>query len=408
MTLRNNRPGSAAYRALILLLMLAPSIAWTQANTLAPAPLPPAAQDAVNKGIIAAKVPDYLLAIRFFQEARKIAPQAAVIYLNLGLAESKIPSRELRAMAWFGAYLAASPNAANAAAVKAEIEALSVRSQSNVSRLITAAQDAAGQIPGSERERMFSDAPDTIIGLWASIGNFEAALQSATTFKDPYYKNWIERSVAVLQAKAGDPEGAAKTFVVALRTLDLIKDSKEKQTALHQFASTQAEAGDVAGAIQTTNRVKDPSTKYHPQSLIAMAQAEAGNSAGARETLAALRDTANRAGDPWKDYYKADVAKVEARINARSGAELNAQSAVIGPTADSPVTVSDWLKTLDDDNVKSPCPLNTLPFLDLAGHLNSLPPADDPPQIMHGLRITIERIVKAQNTIAGMLKRQTR
>src|SRR6266699_1493919 len=73
------------------------------AQTNAPAPLPAAAQEALNKGIIAAKVPDYLLAIRYFEEARKLAPQAPVIFMNLGLAESKIPGRELRAIAWFGA-----------------------------------------------------------------------------------------------------------------------------------------------------------------------------------------------------------------------------------------------------------------------------------------------------------------
>src|ERR1700694_2138823 len=76
-------------------------------------PFPPAAQEALNKGIIAAKLPDYLLAIHYFEEARKIATKAPVIYLNMGLAESRIPGRELRAIAWFGAYLAANHDAPN-------------------------------------------------------------------------------------------------------------------------------------------------------------------------------------------------------------------------------------------------------------------------------------------------------
>ena len=88
------------------------------AQTTAPTALPPAAQEALNKGIIAAKVPDYPLAIRYFEEARKLAPAAPVIFMNLGIAESKMPGRELRAIAWFGAYLAAVPDAPNAAAVK--------------------------------------------------------------------------------------------------------------------------------------------------------------------------------------------------------------------------------------------------------------------------------------------------
>ena len=47
------------------------------AQTNVPAALPPAAQEALGKGIIAAKVPDYPLAIRYFEEARKLAPAAA-------------------------------------------------------------------------------------------------------------------------------------------------------------------------------------------------------------------------------------------------------------------------------------------------------------------------------------------
>lgn len=55
--------------------------------------LPPAAQEAINKGIVAARIPDYSLAVTYFQEARKTAPQSAEIFFNLGLAESNIPGR---------------------------------------------------------------------------------------------------------------------------------------------------------------------------------------------------------------------------------------------------------------------------------------------------------------------------
>ena len=82
-----------------------------QAQTAAQQPLPPAAQADLDKGIIAAKVPDYALAIHYFEDARKLAPLAPIVFMNLGIAESKMPGRELRAMAWFGTYLAAYPGA---------------------------------------------------------------------------------------------------------------------------------------------------------------------------------------------------------------------------------------------------------------------------------------------------------
>src|SRR5258708_27678135 len=146
MTSRKRRSGFQwVCAALIFVFVIATNAGWGQAA--APAPLPSAAQEALNKGIIAAKVPDYLLAIRCFAEARKLAPAAPVIFMNLGIAESKMPGRELRAIAWFGAYLAATPDAPNAAAVKEQISVLEVRNQSNVLRFLKTVQVAADQIP---------------------------------------------------------------------------------------------------------------------------------------------------------------------------------------------------------------------------------------------------------------------
>jgi hypothetical protein len=59
---------------LLFFLVVVPSVGWGQANAPAPASLPPAAQEALDKGVIAAKVPDYPLAIRYFEDARKLAP----------------------------------------------------------------------------------------------------------------------------------------------------------------------------------------------------------------------------------------------------------------------------------------------------------------------------------------------
>src|SRR5690348_16990201 len=73
------------------------------------AELPPGAQEAFDKGVMAAKQQEWEIAIQSFQEARKTAPDAPELFYNLGLAESKLPGRELRAIAWLGAYQAASP-----------------------------------------------------------------------------------------------------------------------------------------------------------------------------------------------------------------------------------------------------------------------------------------------------------
>lgn len=188
--IQSNRPQGRAMRTsrhqlglLTCLVSLSFLLSFpAQAQTTAPAPLPPDAQLLIDKGVLAAKQQDYLLAIRYFQDARKLSPQAPEIYFDLGLAESKIPGRELRAIAWFGAYLAANPNAQNAAAVKEQIDVLDVKSQSNISHLIQTAQDAAIKIPIGDPNAWpypgtyhHDVALEGVAGLWAKFGDFEAA-----------------------------------------------------------------------------------------------------------------------------------------------------------------------------------------------------------------------------------------
>ena len=163
---------------LVFLNSALPVTGWAQSNP--PAPLPPAAQQALDKGIIAAKVSDYPLAIRFFEDARKLAPLVPVIFMNLGIAESKMPGRELRAIAWFGAYLAASPDAPNAAAVKQQIAVLDVKNQSNVSRLIKTVQDAANQKSAHKSENLC-----LVARLWVKAGNIPEAVKIVDRMQHP-------------------------------------------------------------------------------------------------------------------------------------------------------------------------------------------------------------------------------
>src|ERR1700681_1740199 len=138
----------------------------------APAPLPADAKEAIKKGIIAANEQEWDIAIQSFQDARKSAPDAPEVYYNLGLAESRIPGRELRAIAWFGAYLAAAPNAPNAAAVDDFVVGLQIKSQGNLKRVLKSVQDAARQtrVPENDLAR--------VAGLWAWAGDMTEALRT--------------------------------------------------------------------------------------------------------------------------------------------------------------------------------------------------------------------------------------
>ena len=458
-----------SFRLLILLACMCLVLPFAVlAQTATPATLPPAAQEALNNGILAAKLPDYLLAIRYFEEARKTAPKHPVIYLNLGLAESKISGRELRAIAWFGAYLVAYPGAPNAAAVKEQIAVLKVRNQSNISRFLKTVQDAAGQSSSfNEPSRGGTTQADLYLyeltTWWLDSGDMAAAIKSANLVRDADLKGSVQGRIAIAKAEAGDIAGAQKTadliqdarsrslgligiakakikggdfagakntLASALKAVDLIEtDSEFRKTGLairtewlqsqHRtlIAAAQAEAGDIAGAQKTTDLILAQHVyfKSGAQITIAEAQLNARDIAGAEKTLADAQKNAELIDDAsWKTSRQKAIVESQARLGIAKGASPNRQSTSdTQPTIPPVVTVSDWLKKLDDDNMNNDCPLSTEPFLDLAGYLKSLPPNNAAPGHSSGvfyyrLHETAKKIISAQNVIHQMLKQEAK
>lgn len=307
------------------------------AQTNAPPPLPTAAQEFLDRGIIAAKVPDYSLAIRYFEDARKLAPMAPVIFMNLGIAESKMPGRELRALAWLGAYLAAYPDAPNAAAAKEQIAVLEVRNQSNVSRFLKTVQDAA----------------DSVRDEFGSRGS-------------------AQRELARVQIKAGDVAGARNNLASAAKSaIDQPSgnEARIKTMVLTGIAKDQIKVGDprsaqitLASAQKTADsinlKLERPQDKASEQFSVAEAQIAAGDLSGAQTTLASLQRTSDLIKDPQtKSLYQSQIARARKWID---DAQPKAGVAAITPAIPQPapeafrpvpkIAASDWLKRLDDDN----------------------------------------------------------
>ena len=302
------------------------------------AQLPPQAQAALEKGVLAAKQQEYALAIRYFQEARKSAPAAPAVLFNLGLAESKIAGRELRAMTWFRAYLAASPDAANAAAVNEQINALEVGNNVNLSRILNTAQQAIGQFP---KPTGFVDprdyALDRVIRLWARSGDYAAALQAADRFTWEMPKAGARADVAVIQADAGDISGALRTVEGPFgRGQNPGQDdsiTSFRGYALASIAAAQARTGDKAGAESTLTRARQTIEKlpaagaafawqaiWTAQAAIGEAQAKAGDGAGSRRTFSGARDGAAAIADVhYKVLCYAAIAKAQVAAGDRVG-----------------------------------------------------------------------------------------
>jgi hypothetical protein len=189
--------------ALAGLLAVAPSCAWGKA----PLPLPPAAQQALALGVGAARAADFPLAIRHFDNARKLAPLAPVVYLNLALAESNLPGRELRSIAWFGAYLAAMPKAPNFVALRNQMLLLNERNRSNVARVLKATEDAAGQLSGNQKSSVLAD----VAWLCAKAGDPATALRIADRIENAgVQRNAREQIAQATAARSGNlPPGTA-------------------------------------------------------------------------------------------------------------------------------------------------------------------------------------------------------
>jgi hypothetical protein len=99
------------------------------------AALPADAQQALDQGKMAAGQKDWPVAIDYFDQARRSALSEAQPLYYLGLAETQIRGRELRAICWLEAFLALAPKDAEADHVRAVINEMEVRVRSNLNRV---------------------------------------------------------------------------------------------------------------------------------------------------------------------------------------------------------------------------------------------------------------------------------
>ncbi len=428
--------------ALIAALLFAFAIGQSRAE------LPPEAQEAMNKGLQAAKQQEWIIAIQSFQEALKSAKDAEDVpgsfynqlFYNLGLAESKIPGRELRAIAWFGAYLAANPSAPNAAAVNDFITGLKIKNQGSLFRLIKTYNDAAKH---NSRDDHIPFDFESIAGLWAKAGDMPAAMKIADSFEDSWHKIEARINIAEAQAKTGDDAGARETLASATRTADLIQSALTKGHLLRDIAEAQAKIGDSTGAKETLASAartvdliqsasdKSASDKIYQLKDIAEAQAKAGDDTAATQTFGSALKTAGAIHDAdkkqnalyWIAYNEVEVhdftnaqkivdllrgdsrAKMQNRIRLTQeaikvgvgGYRWWAEYALASTRATWPITASDWLNKLGE--------LDDEFFLDLAGYLKTLP-SDNPDSLLAALRDTVDKIATSQIIIGDMLKQQ--
>lgn len=263
----------------------------------ASSPLPMEAQSAMEQGIAAGKKDDYLAAISHFEEARKVAPHDPLLLGYLGFAESKVPGRELRAICWLEAYLAASPSARNATTVAAEIANLKLKARRTLLALVGALDKAADLLPKATKD----DGPSfvdprgteqdhgmmTVAVLLARAGNLEAADQRAGGIGNARIRTQAQAAMATSVALSGDLENG-KVFLS--KAVESAEKSKRLYSESHQdgrchafsvVVQAMADMGDAAGSRDLATRIEDAKDRCRAQVTIVRAQANAGDFPGA-------------------------------------------------------------------------------------------------------------------------------
>ncbi|MGR3173926.1 MAG: Lcl domain-containing protein [Candidatus Scalindua sp.] len=270
-----------------------------------------AAKKAHIRGLSAADQEDWELAIKYFGEAREEAPTWPDVLYNLAYAHQLAGGRELIAIAWYQAYLAAAPGADDTDQVRAWIVELEVKFEAKLLRLIQRVKENAGLIKDRWSR---ADAHYSIVIAHAQMGDIAEAKETAslipdgvTAFRDDVeFKDYAREAIVKGQCDVGDFAGAKET--VARIT------GRRKFIVYKLIAVAHAEVGDIAGARETAARIPEEDTRAGAFFSIVRTQCRAGDIAGAKETAAMIN--VDNAGS--KEFAYNEIAFAQAKKGSYS------------------------------------------------------------------------------------------
>ena len=239
--------------------------------------LPPPAKEAVEKGLSAAGQKEWKLAIRYFEEARKAALHSPVALYNLALAEMQIPGRELRAVAFFEAYLLGAPQTDKAAAIRSQIANLELKTEANTGLIIDMLKSLASKYAAGSYEQR--SAQQSVAVLQAHAGDVNAAMAGAQQLaSDSAFVTFISNIAGALAEESH--------FDEAKRLAGQITEATNRSGAFYSVLNEQAKQGLVDDARTTLAQISGE--PYARLALCELAKAEfkAGDSEHALQHLA--------------------------------------------------------------------------------------------------------------------------
>jgi len=231
----------------------------------------PAAKGAYIRGLSVAEQENWELAIKYFGEAREEAPAWPDPFYNLAYSCRQAGGRELIAIAWYHAYLAAASGTADTDQVRAWIVEFEVRVESRVRMLIRGVKDVYSSMGQSSPPGL--EALELARAL-AYLGDFSEAKEMASGIlegrRSEYYMAMAYMRIAREQGRAGDLAGARETFAEARKVAVQFPDEDgayyegeilyipvSKERFYRDLSRSQADAGDIAGARETAAMITD-------------------------------------------------------------------------------------------------------------------------------------------------------
>ncbi len=189
------------------------------------------ARMALRRGMAAAGQEEWELAVKYFSQAREEAPYWSDALFNLATACNEAGGRELLAIAWFRAYLAASEDAADAEDVRSAIIDLEIAVEGDIRRLIRESLEHAERIDNEyERDPPYCVAIDAAL----ESGDFEMARRIPARMKDPDYRDSHgPRAIGCAVAEAGNVE-EARRIVRKLRNAEVARSDDRFSTSIEQ------------------------------------------------------------------------------------------------------------------------------------------------------------------------------
>ncbi|MFC2140580.1 hypothetical protein ACFLQ1_02540 [Candidatus Auribacterota bacterium] len=249
--------------------------------------LPLEAEEAMTRGLAAAKINEWELAIKYFSQAQEIAPESPHVLLNLGLASDRWGTRDILAIAYYRAYLAALPQASNAAQVRSRIIELEVRVEAKVCNMIPKVKEMNLLLLKNNRLNIYR----TIASAQFHLGDHETASKTARFIKDKNNRindhDRYSQHIVSQKLKKGNIKGALN---IAKRMYDENDDVRHyqyhsKSYAYKNISFAQLGKADLEGARKTTALIQNRGYRAEVQTRVAQELLKKGDIKEAVELL---------------------------------------------------------------------------------------------------------------------------